>query len=391
MIDPRRGVHFAILLLAAGGSANASEPTAPATAAHAHSFTDENLNLRLPTRLDVLWQVRPNIGTIESFASTGTDAMLAAGSRGEALALDRNGHVLWSKSFGAAWLLPPFATAFGFTGITSPLTLVGFSASGIQHFETPLPTEAVTSSLLHAALSNGGVALALTRRLFVMDQTGAQTIDLKLPENAKGLLEAGSSLNIALTSGKVLALSAWGTPSGRGSLNGTPDVWAALGSDQLLFGLGNEVVSLHLRSRRVAHVLTLEPLQRALILEVNAGGFHLLTQEGWLTHVDGSGRQRFSLNLLRLNGRPADASPSAFMATDSSGASALATPEGRLLLVTPAGAVVAEKILACGRISALSKGRSRLFVGCSDGKIFALGKAEGRLAPPLGDDYTQRK
>ncbi len=327
----------------------------------------------LPTSLTLLWEARPNLGTIEEIAVSNVNLVLAAGSRGDAVALNAQGHPLWSKSFASVWLIPPFVTPYGFAGVVSPFSVVGLSASGTQLFNTTLPTETRDGHFIHVALSNGGLAIAVGRRLFVLDHAGTLTTDLALPNTAFALAEANQRLCVALTSGEVLTLSAFGTLANQGRVQGKLNTVIRYSRSELLVALPTEIDSLNLASHRVDRLLTLKPPEQIQALAVNLAGFQLLSQSGTLTRLDRKGVRRFSL-ALRTRGTPTTTPP--LIATDNDGDTALASDDFRVTLVNRDGLVLADQPVPCAGITALAQAPGRLLVGCSDGKIVALGAAK---------------
>ncbi len=327
----------------------------------------------LPTSLSLLWEARPNLGAIEQIAVSDVNLVLASGSRGEAVALDAQGHALWSKSFASVWLIPPFVTPYGFAGVVSPFSVVGLSVSGTQLFNTTLPTETSSGNLSYAALSNGGLAIAAGRRLFVLDHTGTLTTDLALPNTALALTEANQRLCLALTSGEVLTLSAFGTLANKGNIRGKLNSVVRYSSSELLVALPTEIDSLNLVSHQVERLLTLKPPEQFQALAVNLAGFQLLSQSGTLTRVDRKGVRRFSL-ALRTGSTPTNTPP--LMATDDDGDTALSSDDARITLVNRDGLVLADQSVPCASITALAQAPKRLLVGCSDGKVVVLGAAK---------------
>jgi len=345
------------------------------TGAKAHSLRIQVATAKpdLPASLSLLWEARPNLGTVEEIAVSNANLVLISGSRGDAVALDAQGHARWSKSFASVWLIPLFVTPYGFAGVVSPFSVVGLSASGAQVFNTTLPTEPNARNLTHAALSNGGLAIAAGRRLWVLDPTGAITTDLALPNTALALIEANQSLCVVLTSGEVFTLSAFGTLADKGIIRGKLNSAVRYARSELLVAMPTQINSLNLVSRQINRLLTLKVPEQIQTLAVNLAGFQFLSQSGTLTRVDRSGVSRFSL-ALRVPSSPTTAPP--LMATDDHGNTAVASEDGKITLVNRDGLVLAEQSVPCSSITALAQGPGRLLVGCGEGKLVALGVAK---------------
>ncbi|MDX2054456.1 MAG: hypothetical protein SFV15_18790 [Polyangiaceae bacterium] len=363
-------VFTALLRSAAADAAPEDNADRSSSLAHAVSVASVLPSRSLPKELLLLWEARQNFGAVEGFAVGDGGIFLASGARGGSVALNRKGQPIWSNGGASGWLLSPLAARFGFVAVVSPLSLVGWSERGTLLYELALRADETVENLMLAALSNGSVALVSGRHLFVVDATGRQTLELLLPEKAVALVEVGAELTVALASGRVVSVSTWGTIHYRGAIGRQPEAAMAYRED-LLIATSEGVHLLNLTSRRSRLVLAYEPEERLLALETNALGFQLISRSGQLRRVDLGGRLAFSLKLEP--GQATAGGPNFFMTTDDIGQTAVATPEGRLLIVSPEGAVRAQQTLFCARVTLLSQRSGQVLVGCSDGKIVAYG------------------
>jgi len=379
----RRAIGAAIGLAAAAASAQPIDPRRPATltvgAPHGTAPTDRIDAQRsgltrspLPTgALHVAWRKALGASIDHAPIAVANGDIVVVVGRGELVTLDRDGEERSRAAIGGSAAAPPAALSDGTIAVVTSAADAVFVSRGTLRVRTRVGGErAPAGRVSPLALDDGGVVVGVASELTALDARGGVRARAVLPEAAGGPLVAGLGKVIAVTiTGAVYGWSPGRDVERLGSFGGPVDGGAALADARTLVGVvdASRLVAIDLvrgssASRAVAGGAFFlgPPAMRGPIA-------HLLAEtpgRDFLLTIDAAGQETaraliatFPPPTLADGGAaPYSAAPHVGPIADRSGAVAFATPDGRVGMVAPTGAIDALGESVCGRGSAARGG-----------------------------------
>jgi hypothetical protein len=352
----------------------------------------------MPEALDDLWELGSARGSVDHIVPLEGGQTLVATARGWAMLVNDKGGLTWSRRLGDAWLLPPVPLAKSpsytashrvqFSGVLQQNRWVAFGVSSTL-VEELLPNLQSGLASAQLPLSNGSVVFVLGPKLLGYAGANQRWLEAELALPIKAVFEAKSGLVVVDRSGTVFALSPAGGLRSVGKTERPPTHVGLAGEDTLLLTVQDAVVAIEIGRRKATRFAVKRAGDEAAFSTSRSGGFALLGRDGTLEQYDRRGSLLGRLPLLPQGVTPRQRG-SYQLQSNQDGAVVALTPEGRIVLVSPRGEVIAERQAPCAPTS-LALSQRAVLLGCTDGKLLCLGSRPSPPGPPQPSRYNEPK